>query len=110
MDALREQCEGGFKMSAYKDKTQETWYMSFRYIDWTGKKTQKLKRGFKTKKEALNYEKKFIRKTAADMKMEMNSFIQVYFEDKKNELKENSIRNKQHMMNKHLFRILEQEK
>ena len=89
-------------MSAYKDKTQGTWYVSFRYIDWTGKKTQKLKRGFKTKKEALNYEKEFIRKTAADMKMEINSFIQVYFEDKKNELKENSIRNKQHMMNKHI--------
>ena len=89
-------------MSAYKDKTQGTWYVSFRYIDWTGKKIQKLKRGFKTKKEALNYEKEFIRKTAADMKMEMNSFIQVYFEDKKNELKENSIRNKQHMLNKHI--------
>jgi len=89
-------------MSAYKDKTQGTWYVSFRYIDWTGKKTQKLKRGFKTKKEALNFEKEFIRKTAADMKMEMNSFIQVYFEDKKNELKENSVRNKQHMMNKHI--------
>ena len=56
MDALREQCEGGFKMSAYKDKAQGTWYVSFRYIDWTGKKTQKLKRGFKTKKEALNYD------------------------------------------------------
>ena len=39
-----------FKMSAYKDKTQGTWYVSFRYIDWTGKKTQKLKRGFKTKR------------------------------------------------------------
>ena len=89
-------------MSAYKDTKQGTWYVSFRYVDWTGKKTQKLKRGFKTKKEALNYEKEFIRKTAADMKMEMNSFIQVYFEDKKNELKENSIRNKQHMMNKHI--------
>ena len=63
-------------MSAYKDKTQGTWYVSFRYIDWTGKKTQKLKRGFKTKKEALNYEKEFIRKTAADMKMEMNSLFQ----------------------------------
>ena len=89
-------------MSAYKDKTQGTWYVSFRYIDWTGKKTQKLKRGFKTKKEALNYEKEFMRKTAADMKMEMGSFIEVYFEDKRKELKENSIRNKQHMMNKHI--------
>ena len=89
-------------MSAYKDKTQGIWYVSFRYIDWTGKKTQKLKRGFKTKKEALNYEKEFMRKTAADMKMEMGSFIEVYFEDKRKELKENSIRNKQHMMNKHI--------
>ena len=89
-------------MSAYKDKTQGTWYVSFRYIDWTGKKTQKLKRGFKTKKEALNYEKEFIRKTAADMKMEMGSFIEVYFEDKRKELKENSIRNKQHMIYKHI--------
>ena len=89
-------------MSAYKDTKQGTWYVSFRYIDWTGKKTQKLKRGFKTKKEALNYEKEFMRKTAADMKMEMGSFIEIYFEDKGKELKENSIRNKQHMMNKHI--------
>ena len=89
-------------MSAYKDTKQGTWYVSFRYIDWTGKKTQKLKRGFKTKKEALNYEKEFMRKTAADMKMEMGSFIEVYFEDKRKELKENSIRNKQHMMEKHI--------
>lgn len=89
-------------MSVYKDTKQGTWYVSFRYIDWTGKKTQKLKRGFKTKKEALNYEKEFIRKTAADMKMEMGSFIEIYFEDKRKELKENSIRNKQHMMNKHI--------
>lgn len=89
-------------MSAYKDTKQGNWYVSFRYIDWTGKKTQKLKRGFKTKKEAFNYEKEFIRKTAADMKMEMGSFIEVYFEDKRKELKENSIRNKQHMMEKHI--------
>ena len=64
-------------MSAYKEKTHGTWYVSFRYIDWTGKKTQKVKRGFKTKNDALNYETEFIRKTAADMKMEMNRFIPV---------------------------------
>lgn len=73
MDALSEQFKGGVRMSAYKDTKQGTWYVSFRYIDWTGKKTQKLKRGFKTKKEALNYEKEFMRKTAADMKMEMRN-------------------------------------
>ena len=45
--------------------------------------SEQFKGGFKTKKEALNYEKEFMRKTAADMKMEMNSFIQVYFENKR---------------------------
>ena len=34
--------------------------------------------------------------------MEMSSFIESYFEDKKNEFKEKSIRNKQHMMEKHI--------
>ncbi len=53
MDALREQCEGGFKMSAYKDKTQGTWYVSFRYIDWTGKKTQKLKKRVQDKERSI---------------------------------------------------------
>ena len=43
-------------MSVYKDKKQGTWYVSFRYVDWTGEKKQKLKRGFRTKKEAQNYE------------------------------------------------------
>ena len=51
MDVLSEQFKGGVRMSAYKDTKQGTWYVSFRYIDWTGKKTQKLKRGFKTKKK-----------------------------------------------------------
>ena len=90
-------------MSAYKEKTHGTWYVSFRYIDWTGKKTQKLKRGFKTKREALNYEKEFMRKTAADMKMEMGSFIEVYFEDKQNELKERTMKNKRYMMEQHII-------
>lgn len=90
-------------MSAYKDKEKGTWYASFRYVDWTGEKKQKLKRGFKTKKEALNFESEFIRMTAADLQMEMNSFVEIYFEDKKNELKPNSIRNKRHMINKHVL-------
>lgn len=46
-------------MSVYKDKKQGTWYVIFRYVDWTGEKKQKLKRGFRTKKEALAYEAEF---------------------------------------------------
>lgn len=90
-------------MSAYRDTKQGTWYVSFRYTDWTGTRKQKMKRGFATKKAALNYEIEFIRKASADMDMELGSFVDVYFEDKKNSLKINSIKNKQHMFNKHIL-------
>lgn len=90
-------------MSVYKDKKQGTWYVIFRYVDWTGGKKQKLKRGFRTKKEALAYEAEFKRKANADMDMELGSFVDIYFEDKKNELKENSVRNKKQMIVAHIL-------
>lgn len=45
--------EGEDCMAAYKDEERGTWYVSFHYYDWTGKNKRKLKRGFKTRKEAL---------------------------------------------------------
>ena len=39
-------------MAVYKDKNRGTWYASVLYVDWTGKRCRKLKRGFATKKEA----------------------------------------------------------
>lgn len=41
-------------MPAYKDEKQNTWYCQFYYEDWQGNKKKKQKRGFKTKKEALD--------------------------------------------------------
>ena len=32
-------------MPAYKDKAKGTWYASFYYENWTGKKEKKMKRG-----------------------------------------------------------------
>lgn len=90
-------------MSVYKDKTQGTWYTSFRYVDWTGKKRQKMKRGFKTKRDALNYENEFKASIAVEPDMQMDKFIDIYFSDKRNELKESSMRNKRHMINKHIL-------
>ena len=44
------------KMAVYKDKKRGTWYTSVMYKDWTGKQCRKLKRGFATKKDALDWE------------------------------------------------------
>jgi integrase len=97
-------------MSAYKDEKQGTWYVSFRYVDWTGEKKQKLKRGFRTKREALEYEAEFKRKASADMDMELGTFVGIYFEDKKKELEPNSIRNKKQMIQKHILPYFENRK
>lgn len=97
-------------MSVYKDKNKGTWYVTFRYVDWTGEKKQKMKRGFLTKREAMNYETEYKRIASADMDMTVGSFVKVYFEDKKNELKANSIKNKMHMINTHILPYFENRK
>ncbi len=54
-------------MAAYKDEQRGTWYVSFHYYDWTGKNCRKVKRGFKTKREATEWEHHFRMKEAADL-------------------------------------------
>ena len=44
-------------MAAFKNKDNGTWYVQFRYTDWKGERRQKLKRGFATKREALEWER-----------------------------------------------------
>lgn len=46
-------------MPAYKDNVHNTWYCMFYFEDWTGQKKKKKKCGFKTKKEALEWESEF---------------------------------------------------
>ena len=86
-------------MAAYKDEERGTWYVSFYYEDWTGAKKRKVKRGFRTKKEALNFEAEYKRTAKADMDMTMGEFVEVYFRDKSQSLKDRSIKNKRDTMN-----------
>ena len=53
-------------MAAYKDEKRGTWYVSFHYYDWTGKNCRKVKRGFKTKREATEWEHHFRMKEASE--------------------------------------------
>ena len=53
-------------MPAYKDKAKGTWYASFYYEDWTGKKVKKMKRGFPTKREELEWERTFLQQHTPD--------------------------------------------
>ena len=56
-------------MPAYKDKKNGSWYLQFRYTDWTGERRPKVKRGFATKREALEWERQFLMQRKADNNM-----------------------------------------
>ena len=83
-------------MPAYKDNGHNTWYCMFYFEDWTGQKKKKC--GFKTKKEALEWESEFKLSANANMDMKMVDFIEIYFRDKNGELKDRTKKNKRYMI------------
>ncbi len=94
-------------MPAYKDERRGTWYCQFYYEDWQGVKKKKQKRGFKTKKEALEWESNFKLSANANMDMTLGAFVEIYFRDKDGELKERSIKNKKYMIEAHVLPYFE---
>lgn len=93
-------------MSIYKDSKRDSWYVSCRYKDWKGDTFQKVKRGFKTKREAADWEREFILSNNSNLKMTLDSFVNVYFSDKQMELKERTIANKKYMIQNHIIPYL----
>lgn len=85
-------------MAAYKDEQRGTWYVSFHYYDWTGKNCRKVKRGFKTKREATEWERHFRMKEAADLDMTFEDFVKAYTRDMKPKLKYNTWLTKEHIL------------
>lgn len=70
-------------MPAYKEDKNNTWYCQFYFVDWQGNKKRKKKRGFRTKKEALEWENHFKACAVADMDMTLEDFVSIYFREKK---------------------------
>lgn len=85
-------------MAAYKDTQRSTWYVAFYYRDWQGNNRKKKKRGFKTKRDALEWEQSFRQKQASSLDMLFQDFIEVYEEDMKPRLKYNTWLTKEHII------------
>lgn len=73
-------------MPVYKDKERGTYYVSC-YISKNKKKT---KRGFKTKKAAVEWENEFILSECKDLDMNFASFVEVYRNDMLHKIRENT--------------------
>ncbi|MEG2347098.1 MAG: site-specific integrase [Cetobacterium sp.] len=67
-------------MPATKDKNG-TWISRFYYITHTGERKQSFKRGFKTKKEALEYEREFLTSPDANITSTFEEMCKLYLDD-----------------------------
>ncbi len=85
-------------MSVSKDKERRTWKVYIRYTDWQNKQRVHTKRGFSTKREALEYERNFLQGTARDINMGFSQFVEIYLADKKPRLKYNTYLSKKHVI------------
>ena len=91
------------RMPAYKDKESNTWYVNFYYNDWIGERKKKLKRGFKTKREAQEWERNFLNVKAETLDMTFEAFVKLYEQDVRPRLRRNTWITKEYILKEKLI-------
>lgn len=77
-------------MAVYKNKTNNTWYVSVYFKNWKGENDRKVKRGFKTKREAQEWERTFLQQKTSDLDMTFFAFWELYQNDLHEKIRENT--------------------
>ncbi len=87
-------------MPAYKDDATGKWYASFKYRDWTGANKRKIKRGFATRRAALEWQRAFLDKAAGTPDMAFKALYSLYMEDCKARLRPTTYAGKEFLFQK----------
>lgn len=87
-------------MPVYKDEERGTWYVRCYYEDFTGKKKQIKKRGFKLQREAKEWEADFIRKQKGSTDMTFQSIYKIYLDDMSHRCRQSTIDGKKQVFEK----------
>jgi len=90
-------------MPVYKDEARGTWYASFYYTDWNGKRKLKKKRGFERKKDAQEFEREFLAKQERSCDMTFGSLWELYLDDMASRLRESTLLSKKYLMERHVL-------
>ena len=93
-------------MAIYRDEKKKDWYLKFRYTDWQGKAHNTTKRGFKTKREALEYEYEFKQNAQATINVKVSTLIEKYLADKKMRIKISNYNVIESTLKNHLLKYL----
>ena len=91
---------------AYREKDTKKWTAQWFETNVMGEKKKRRKRGFETKREALEFERSKKLSNERSMDMKLSDFIEIYFSDKQNDLKDRTIKNKRYMMQQHMVKVL----
>ena len=81
-----------YKYTLKNGKTM--WYAAFNYTDWTGQNKHTCKRGFKTQREAKEYERQFFDQQNTSSDILFSSLAENYLEDMQHRLKPTTMENK----------------
>jgi len=87
-------------MPVYKDEERGTWYVRCYYEDFTGKKKQIKKRGFKLQREAKEWEADFLRKQNGSTAMTFRAMYEIYLDDMQHRCRQSTIDGKKHVFEK----------
>ena len=91
-------------MPVYKDNTiKGSWFVSCYYTNYQGYRKQKLKRGFKTKREAKEWERGFLDHLSLSPDMLFKSLVIRYLDDRNNRLKIRTLSSITSAMDKHIM-------
>lgn len=89
-------------MPAYKNDAGR-WYCAFYCQDWTGKRRKKKKESFATKREALEWERRYIEEQAGTPTMSFEALYGLYKKDCTCHLKKSTMISKFAMIDKHIL-------
>ena len=90
-------------MPAYKEKDRNTWTVKFKHKNWSGKIKWVTKRGFATKRDALQYERDFLARKSGNLDMSFADFVQVYREERGARIKESTLSMKDNIIDTKLI-------
>ena len=78
-------------MPAYKEKTRNSWTVKLKYKNWIGETKWITKRGFVTKRDALQFERDFLVRQSGNTDMSFATFVKAYREDRGVRVKESTL-------------------
>ncbi len=83
-------------MGVYKEG--KNWKVQVYYRDWQGNRKRKQKRGFRTKREAKEWERDFLQQQTQSVEIEFGNFLEIYYKDMEVRLRENTMYTKRYII------------